>query len=56
MTREKLVDEQRRLVRIQATILKASKEPHDPATDGLIDAIAQLTLTVSELLKELREI
>ena len=55
MTREKLVQEQQRLIRVQAAILKASKEPHDPSADELIDAVAQLTLTVSELLREHRE-
>jgi hypothetical protein len=55
VTRERLVAEQQRLIRIQKVILKASKEPHDPCSDELIDAVAQLTLTVSELLKEHRE-
>jgi hypothetical protein len=55
MTREKLAEEQRRLVRVQKAILSASKEPHSPALDDLIESVAQLTLTVSELLKEHRE-
>lgn len=55
MDRVQLVDEQRRLIRIQAAVLKASKEPHDPATDELIEAVAQLTITVKALLKDQQE-
>lgn len=55
MTREKLTEELKRMNRIQKSVLKASREPHDPATDDLIEAVAQLTLTVNELLKEHRE-
>lgn len=52
MNHELLADEKRRLIRIQASVLRASKEPHDPATDDLLDAVAQLTLVVAALLKE----
>jgi hypothetical protein len=55
VTREIYVAEKQRLIRVQAAILKASREPHDPAKDNLIDALAQLTLTVGELLKEHQE-
>lgn len=56
MTREKIVEEQRRLNRVQAAVLKASKEQYpEDAMAVVIDAVAQLTLTVSELLKEHRE-
>lgn len=56
MTREKLVEEQRRLNRVQAAVLKASKErTGHSGFDALVEAVAQLTLTVNELLKEHRE-
>lgn len=55
MTREQVVEEKRRLIRVQAVVLKASKEPHDPATDELIEAVAQLTLTVNALLRDKQE-
>lgn len=57
MTREILVQEQRRLNRVQAAVLKASKErTGHSGFDALVEAVAQLTLTVNELLKEHREI
>lgn len=55
MHRERIVEEKRRLIRVQAGLLKASREIVGPAENDIIDAVAQLTLVVSALLKEVEE-
>ena len=55
MTREQLADHKKRMIRVQQGLLKAVREPHEPALGYVVDAVEQIACTLNALLKELQE-